>query len=279
MVYKSSLRRGFNSSILNSYILGLLSYALISIILIILSFAESSFLTSLRYNTISVSKPLFIMVGKPFGILNDSLIYINNLRNSKSINDDLTEENKMLKKQLNRSNFLLLENHRLKNLLEINDVNYVKKLTARILIDSYKDNDSEIYIDHGKRNGLKINDIVFNENGFIGRVSELGQKSAKVLTLLDESSVIPVASTSTKKSFFVRGNINKLTLKHIDNKFSLKHGEIVVSTSAAGYFKEGINIGRVYKTLNDVYVIPSAKKTDSIYVNVLIYNFLNEFND
>ena len=279
MVYKSSLRRGFNSSILNSYILGLLSYALISIILIILSFAESSFLTSLRYNTISVSKPLFIMVGKPFGILNDSLIYINNLRNSKSINDDLIEENKMLKKQLNRSNFLFLENHRLKNLLEINDVNYVKKLTARILIDSYKDNDSEIYIDHGKRNGLKINDIVFNENGFIGRVSELGQKSAKVLTLLDESSVIPVASTSTKKSFFVRGNINKLTLKHIDNKFSLKHGEIVVSTSAAGYFKEGINIGRVYKTLNDVYVIPFAKKTDSIYVNVLIYNFLNEFND
>ncbi len=279
MIYKSSFGRGFNSSILNSYILGLLTYIFISFILIILSFIESSFLSSLRYKTISISKPFFIMVSKPFSMLNDSFLYTRNLKDIKSINDELIRENKTLKKQLNESNFLLLENHRLKKLLEIKDITYVKKLTARILIDAYKDSNSEIYIDLGKNDGLKINDIVFNENGFIGRIAELGSKSAKVLTLLNENSVIPVTSINTKKSFFVKGNGNKLTLKHVDNKFSLKHGELVVSTSAAGYFKEGINIGRIYKTLNDVYVIPFAKKTDSIYVNVLIYNFFNEFND
>ena len=52
----------------------------------------------------------------------------------------------------------------------------------------------------------------------------LGNKSAKVLILLDENSVIPVASIDTKKSFFVKGNSNKLILKHLDKKFSLKHG-------------------------------------------------------
>ena len=279
MVYKSSFGRGFNSSILNSYALSLLVYSFISVILIVLSFMESTILTSLRYNAISVSKPLFIMVGKPFSLVNDSLVFIKDLKNGQSINEDLLRENKVLKKKLDHTNFLLLENHRLRKLLEIKDVSYVKKLTARILIDSYKDSDSQIYIDLGKDDGLKINDIVFNENGFIGRVAELGRKSSKVLTLLDENSVVPVASIRTKKSFFVKGNGNKLSLKHIDKKFSLKHGESVVTTSAAGYFKEGINIGRVYKTLNDVYVIPFAKKTDSIYVNVLIYNFLNEFND
>ena len=279
MVYKSSFGRGFNSSLLNSYALGLITYCFLSFILIILSLIESSFLTSLRYNTISISKPIFIAVGKPFSLLNESFLFFKDLKNSKSINGDLIKENKMLKMKLNETNSLLLENHRLRKLLEIKSVSYVKKLTARILIDAYKDSDSQIYIDLGKNDGLKINDIVFNENGFIGRISELGNKSAKVLTLLDENSVIPVASIDTKKSFFVKGNSNKLTLKHFDKKFSLKHGELVVSTSAAGYFKEGINIGRVYKTLNDVYVIPFAKKTDSIYVNVLIYNFSNEFND
>ena len=70
-----------------------------------------------------------------------------------------------------------------------------------------------------------------------------------------------------------------MELRHVENSFNLEHGEIVVSTDAAGYFKEGIKIGRVVKTLNEVFVIPFAKETDSIYVNVLIYNFKKEFND
>ena len=77
----------------------------------------------------------------------------------------------------------------------------------------------------------------------------------------------------------MQGGNKRLELKHIEKKFDLKHGELVVSTDAAGYFKEGIKIGRVVKTLNEVFVLPFAKKTDSIYVNILIYNFANVFED
>ncbi len=59
----------------------------------------------------------------------------------------------------------------------------------------------------------------------------------------------------------------------IDQQFDLKHSETVVTTKAAGYFKEGIPIGKIVKTLNNVYVQPFAKISDSIYVNVLIFNF------
>ena len=55
--------------------------------------------------------------------------------------------------------------------------------------------------------------------------------------------------------------------------------ESVVSTDAAGYFKGGIRIGRVMKTLNEVFIGTILKKADSIYVNVLIYDFRNEFKD
>ena len=191
----------------------------------------------------------------------------------------LLKENKKLTEELDKKNFLLLENQRLKNLLKIQEVDYVKKITARILIDAYKDAGSLIYIDVGKKDGLKINDLVFNEKGFLGRIIELGQNSSKVLTIFDENSVVPVVSVNTKKSFFVQGGNKRLALKHIEKKFGLKHGELVVSTDAAGYFKEGIKIGRVVKTLNEVFVLPFAKKTDSIYVNVLIYNFTNVFED
>ena len=163
--------------------------------------------------------------------------------------------------------------------MDIKEVDYLKKITARILIDAYKDDGSILYIDVGKNDGLKINDVVFNEKGLIGRVIELGSNSSKVLTIFNQNSIIPVTSIESKKSFFVQGRKERLELKHIEQKFDLKHGEIVVSTDAAGYFKEGIKIEESFKTLNDVFLIPFAKNTDSIYVNVLIYNFKKEFKD
>jgi rod shape-determining protein MreC len=279
MVYKSSFGRGFNSNILNSYVLNMFVCIFFSMILLFLSLSDSSFLKSLRFNTISICKPFFIVVGKPFQYVNDTFVFFREFKNAKKVNTTLLEENRNLKKKLDKSDFLLLENQRLKNLLKIDEINYVKKITARILIDAYKDDGLLFYIDAGKEEGLKINDIVFNEYGLIGRVTELGNYSSKVLTIFNENSVIPVVSIKSNKSFFVQGHKRKLKLKHIDKKFDLKHGETVVSTDAAGYFKENIKIGRVFKTLNDVFVIPFAKRTDSIYVNVLVYNFKNEFRD
>ena len=279
MVNKSSFGRGFNSSILNSYVLSLILCIVISITLLILSVLNNSFIKSAKYGVISIGKPLFIIVAKPFQLVNESLVYLNEIKDANKLNQKLIEENISLKKQLDKNNFLIIENNRLKNLMNIKDVNYVKKITARVLIDAYKDDGSIIYIDVGKKDGLKINDVVFNEKGLIGRVIELGNSSSKVLTIFNQNSIIPVISIESKKSFFVQGKKDKLTLKHIDKKFDLNHGEYVVSTDAAGYFKEGIKIGRIFKTLNDVFLVPFAKNTDSIYVNVLIYDFNKEFKD
>ena len=279
MVNKSSFGRGFNSSILNSYVLSLVLCIAIAITLFVLSFLNNSFIKNARYSVISVGKPFFIIVAKPFQMINESLIYLSEIKDSNKLKKKLIEENTLLKKQLDKNNFLIIENNRLKNLMNIKDVNYVKKITARVLLDAYKDDGSIIYIDVGKQDGLKINDVVFNEKGLIGRVIELGKSSSKVLTIFNQNSIIPVISIDSKKSFFVQGRKDKLILKHIEKKFDLNHGEYVVSTDAAGYFKEGIKIGRIFKTLNDVFLVPFAKNTDSIYVNVLVYDFKKEFRD
>ena len=279
MVNKSSFGRGFNSSILNSYVLSLVLCIAIAITLFVLSILNNSFIKNARYSVISVGKPFFIIVAKPFQLINESLIYLSKIKDSNKLNKKLIEENTLLKKQLDKNNFLIIENNRLKNLMNIKDVNYVKKITARVLLDAYKDDGSIIYIDVGKQDGLKINDVVFNEKGLIGRVIELGKSSSKVLTIFNQNSIIPVISIDSKKSFFVQGRKDKLILKHIEKKFDLNHGEYVVSTDAAGYFKEGIKIVRIFKILNDVFLVPFAKNTDSIYVNVLVYDFKKEFRD
>lgn len=274
MAYKSSFStRGFKSGLLNPYGAEILICVLISVFFLITSYSKSNFFINFKYYVITFSKPGLTLIAKPFEITKNLFIYINDFKEIRNLNKSLVTENAELLEKLNKNNFLEFENSRLKKLLNIDEKNYSKKLVGRILIDPYKNDDFSFVIDLGKKNGLKINDIVFNENGMIGRVIELGDFSSKVITLYDQDSVIPVYSLETKKSFFVEGANDKLTIKHIDGVFDLEHGETLITTKAAGYFKEGIKVGKVKKTLDEVYVEPFANLSDTIYVYVLIFKF------
>ena len=273
MAYKTSFSRGFKSSLLNPYAVEMFVSILLSIFFLIGSYSKNNIFINIKYYIISFSKPGLILVSKPFEIVSNTFHYFENLQETKELNNLLKKEKKMLKKEINEKNFYLLENYRLKKLLQIDEKGYSQKITGRVLIDPYKNNEFIFFIDLGKLHGLKLNDIVFNENGMIGRVSELGELSSKIMTIYDLDSTIPVFSIESKKSFFVKGQEEKLSLKHIEDSFDLNHNEIIVTTNAAGYFKEGIRVGRVKKTLNEVYVEPFAKVSDSIYVNVLVYDF------
>ena len=121
-------------------------------------------------------------------------------------------ENKFLKKEFNKVNLLQVENHRLKNLLKLQEVDYLEKVSARV-IDGYRNDDDLIYIDVGENKGLKINDLVFNENGLIGRISEVGKYSSKVLTIYNEEFCYS-RNFIKQKINFCKGDGNKLKLKH-----------------------------------------------------------------
>lgn len=279
MGYRSSFTsRGFRSGILNPYGMEIFICVVISLFFIIASHNRTNFFVNVKHYVYLFSKPGLALISKPFELINNTFIFFNDFREIKNIKENLEMERIELLKKIKKIDFLEIENFRLKKLLEIEEKNYSKKLVGRILIDSYKNDDFAFMIDLGKNHGLKINDIVFNENGMIGRITELGQFSSKVITLYDQDSVVPVVSMKTKKSFFVQGSNEKLFIKHLDNSFSLNHNEIVVTTKAAGYFKEGIRVGKVKKTLDKVYVEPFAKLSDSIYVYVLVFDFENDLN-
>ncbi len=279
MAFKSSFSRGINSSTLNRYVLEMVFCILLSLIVMGMSISKSNIIAEIKSLVIISSKPGLIFASKPILFIQKSIEYFSRFKNFESINDQLEKENSFLRNEFNKINLLQIENYRLKSLLKLQDVDYVRKVTARIIIDGYRNEDSLIYIDAGKNDGLKINDLVFNENGLIGRVTEVGDYSSKVLTIFNRNSVIPGISVKTKKSVFIQGDVDKLKFKHLEEKFKLNHGELIISTDAAGYFKEGIIIGKVVKSLNDVYVESTAKKTDSIFVNVLIFDFKKIFLD
>ena len=274
-VQKSSFSRALKPNLLNQQAIEMLVCILISISILIASVKKNSFFQNLKFNVVSISKPFIFSIAKPFEIFNNSLLYFKELSNAHKENKILKDENKMYKKILNERNFYEIENFRLKKILDLKYQDYSQKLVGRILIDPYARPNSSLIIDLGKTDGVRINDIVFNENGMIGRIEEIGESSSKVLTLLNENSVIPVISKETKKSFFVQGSLDKLVLKHIEKPGELLNDELIYTSDAAGYFKEGILVGKVNKEDKKISILPIAKDSDSIYVSVLIFDFKN----
>ena len=265
--------KSFKSGLVNNYGIEMFFCISVCLFFLISSNSKNNIFINFKYSVIAFSEPGLKVVSRPFETMNKMVISLSELKEYKDKYELLENENKTLKDKLKKSNFNEIENYRLKKLLNIDQKDYSKKLTARILIDPYKSSDSIFFIDVGKIDGLKINDIVFNEFGMIGRIVELGKYSSKVLSIFDADSVIPVISQQSKIPFFIKGGSAKLSLKHIDKPFNLYHGETIITTKAAGYFKDGIEVGKVVKDLNLVQVEPFAKISDSIYVNVLSFDF------
>ena len=273
MAHKSSFTRVLRPSLLNPYLIEMFVCILLTFIFMIGSIQKSAFFHTLKFGLLDTTKPIVYSIAMPFEILNNLLLFAKDVSNVYDRNNFLESENQKFQKLLSKNSSLEIENSRLKKILNIKDSSYSKRLIARVLIDPYARPNASIFIDLGKEDGLKINDIVFNDKGMIGRIEELGKKSAKVLTVFNQNSVIPVISLQSKKSFFVQGDGNSLKIKHLENPGNLINDEMVVSTDAAGYFKEGIIVGRIVKKFEEIYVEPFAKKSDSIYVSVLVYDF------
>ena len=128
---------------------------------------KSNFFINIKYYVISFSEPGLKIITLPFEYINNSFYYLNDLTNLKQSNKELDIENKNLREKLRLSDFYEIENFRLKKLLNVDNKDYARKITSRILINPYRSNDLTFFIDVGKIDGLKINDIIkrrkFNE--------------------------------------------------------------------------------------------------------------------
>ena len=80
----------------------------------------------------------------------------------------------------------------------------------------------------------------------------------------------------SKKNFFAQGKGDFLKILHLDEPDLLIDGELVLTTSSSGYFKEGIRVGKVKKNKEKIIISPFSDKNDSTYVKILVYNFEKE---
>ena len=270
---QSSFSKFLKPTFFNYSFIEILISFIISIALIILSFNYKKENSDVRILLIDYFDPFSKIFIYPFNKLTQIIEQMNYIFEIKEQNKKLISKLENYEAQLNELYHLEIENHELKKLLNLKSPPSSYKVSGRIINDPINFASQNIFIDVGLDHNVKISNPVLNQNGLIGRIIKVNKSSSEVLLLTDPKSNLPVFSLKSNLKFFVNGNLDGFGIKHLEGDNNLINGEMILSTNSSGYFQEGIRVGKVVKVDNKTYIKPLARKEDSKYIKVLVYDF------
>jgi rod shape-determining protein MreC len=133
-------------------------------------------------------------------------------------------------------------------------------------------------IDAGADKGIKVNNIVVDGKGLVGRIREVGKTWSKVVSILDENNNISfkVLRQDTIQGVLNGNGAGKLEGYLLDSEAKIVEGDVLV-TSGVGLYPQGIRIGKVASVTFDknlqlkvITVTPTVKFTSLQKVAVFL---------
>nr|WP_283949631.1 rod shape-determining protein MreC [Limobrevibacterium gyesilva] len=205
--------------------------------------------------------PIYGVVAEPLARVRDA---VDNARNLVAIYRDnarLREENERLRRWQAVALALDAENATLKaNLRWIPDPtpSYV---TARVVADAGGVYARAVLLSLGPNHGITKGQIALDDRGLVGRVTEVGARSARVLLITDMNSRIPVILESSRaRAMLVGTNGPRPRLMYWPEGTQPAEGERIVTSAEANAFPAGLPVGTVhYSTSNAPEVEPAAR--------------------
>ena len=211
--------------------------------------------------------PLYGVLAEP---LANTRIAIDNARRMLTIYEDnarLREENDHLRRWQSVALALDAENTTLKaNLSWVPDPtpSYV---TARVVADAGGVYARAVLLSAGPNHSIVKGQIALDDRGLVGRVTELGSRSARVLLLTDMNSRIPVILEGSRARAMLSGtNGVRPRLMFWPEGVQPIEGERVVTSAEANAFPAGLPIGVVHYTQNNVAEVEPLARLDRLEV-------------
>jgi len=183
--------------------------------------------------------------------------------------DKLIEENKKLKNNISKSEFLMMENTQLRKLIEEQSLSESNLVSARVIFDKQSPYLNSFVINIGGNKKIKRGMAVLDGENFIGRVVDVNYFSSRVLLVSDLNSKIPVLVEPTGKHAILTGHgNNNPTLDYLPENHKIKDGDKVYTSGQEGIFSPGIPIGQVNIEKKLVKVLLFSNLKQITFVNI-----------
>ena len=180
--------------------------------------------------------------------------FFTNIGNLKDENKKLKEENAKLQENLREFEILKSENQTLKEYVNLKDKFADYKTVPGYVINKDTSNFSNtIIINVGSRDGIEVNMPVISENGLVGHVISVTETNAKVQTIIDTSSSISCALTTSRDAIVAKGTLETgsfLKATYIPTEATIMQGDTVETSGLGGIYPKGILVGTIKKVVN-----------------------------
>ncbi len=211
--------------------------------------------------------PIYGVLAEPLSSARGVIDNVENLMTVYRDNARLREENERLRRWNAVALALDAENATLKaNLHWIPDppASYV---TARVVADAGGVYARAVLLSLGPNHGISKGQVALDDRGLVGRVTELGARSARVLLMTDLNSRIPVIlEASRARAMLVGTNGNRPRLMYWPAGVQPAEGERIVTSAEANAFPAGLPVGTVRYNASNVPEVEPAARLDRLEV-------------
>ncbi|MCF8466433.1 MAG: rod shape-determining protein MreC [Sneathiella sp.] len=218
----------------------------LSVALLFLGKANIGVIESLRTTTTDILSPVLTTIAQPVDAFHKAVARVHKLTSLIDENERLREENARLLKWQAVGRSLAQENENYRQLLNALSDPLVLPITARVVGDSGGPFVRTLLLNAGSRDGVRVGQAVVAPLGLVGRIAEVGERSARVLLLTDLNSRIPVVlERSRYKGILVGDNSTSPRLEFLPTNATVVPGDRVVTSGDGGMLPAGRPVGIV----------------------------------
>lgn len=244
-----------------SGIIGVIITVIILILLVILTNINTQNITKVEnivnVFVVPIENGLTYLKNKIHG--NDS--FFSNTSELKKQNSELIQKNSELEQKLREYEIIKNENEQLKQQLNLSEKYAQYKTVPGTIISRDISNYSKtIIINIGSNQGIKENMNVIADEGLVGYVVSVTEKTAKIQTIVDSASATSCLTSSTRESMISKGSVDSnsiLKATYIATEANIIQGDSVETSGLGGIYTKGIHVGKVKK------IVEGTNKTDT----------------
>jgi rod shape-determining protein MreC len=211
--------------------------------------------------------PIYAVVAGPLGSVRAGVNDAIDLWDMRADNARLRTENEELRHWQSVALALEAENSRLKAELHWIPDAAPSYVTAHVVADAGGVYARAVLLSVGPNHGIKRGEIALDERGLVGRVTEIGTRSARVLLITDLNSRIPVVlERSGAHAILVGTNGPRPRLLYWPQGSPPQEGERVVTGAETGAFPANLPVGTVHYTAAHVPEVEPAALLDRLEI-------------
>jgi rod shape-determining protein MreC len=247
----------------------LFALTILSIVLIFLETLEFKPLNNIRSFVKDIVYRGAVIATYPLKSFSSFYQFMENHINLYSNYKELITENKELKNNISKSDFLELENSQLRKLIDEQAVSSSDLVSARVMLDKQSPYLNSFVINIGSNKNIKNGMAVLDGKNFIGRTVDVNFFSSRVLLVSDLNSKIPVLSEPSGNHAILSGHgTSEPTLEYLSENHTIQDGDKVYTSGKGGIFTPGIAVGKVKINKKKIKVLLFSDLSQITFVNI-----------